>query len=116
MSTDICVVFVSLPRDEARNLARALVENRLAACVNIVPKIESYFMWENEAQFDEESLLIIKSTVAKFDSLREFVQQVHPYELPEIIAVPVTAGLSEYVDWVRKETGEESIGEGSTEE
>lgn len=106
MNTDICVVFVSLPRDEAKNMARRLVENRLAACVNIVPKIESYFIWENEPQVDEEALLIIKTAQSKFDSLRDWVQQEHPYELPEIIAVPVSAGLSQYVDWVRKETAE----------
>jgi len=114
MSTEIYVVFVSLPRDEARNMARGLVENRLAACVNIVPKIESYFMWENTAEYDEESLLIIKTTPAKFEALRTWVQQEHPYELPEIIALPVTAGLSEYVEWVNKVT-DQSKDTGETE-
>lgn len=104
MNSDVCVVFVSLPRDEARNMAKALVENRLAACVNILPKIESFFMWEGQAQFDEEALLIIKTTLARFDALREFVEEAHPYELPEIIAIPVTHGLSEYIDWVKKES------------
>ncbi len=104
MNSEVCVVFVSLPRDEARNMAKALVENRLAACVNILPKIESFFMWEGEAQFDEEALLIIKTTPARFDALKEFVEDVHPYELPEIIAIPVTDGLSEYVDWVKRES------------
>lgn len=106
MNPDICVVFVSLPRDEARNMARALVDNHLAACVNILPRIESYFTWEGKAEFDEEALLIIKTTAARFEELKEFVEENHPYELPEIIAIPVIAGLSEYVEWVKKESQE----------
>lgn len=112
MSSDVCVVYVSLPRDEAGNMARALVENRLAACVNILPRIESYFYWEGKAEFDEEALLIIKTTTGRFDALKEFVEEQHPYELPEIIAVPVTAGLSAYVEWVKKESEGEGVGEG----
>ena len=107
MNTDICVVYVSLPREEAHTLARGLVEQRLAACVNIVPKIESYFTWEGKVERDEESLLIIKTVQSRFEALRDYVGAAHPYELPEIIAMPVSAGLSEYVAWIHKETGEE---------
>jgi periplasmic divalent cation tolerance protein len=101
---NIRVVFVSTPRDEAGKLARGLVENRLAACVNIIPKIESYFWWDNKLNHDEEALLIIKTTQQRFDELRDWVVNNHPYDLPEIISLPLSDGLSEYIEWVKKET------------
>jgi periplasmic divalent cation tolerance protein len=101
---NICVVFVSIPRDEANKLARGLVENRLAACVNIVPKIESYFWWDNKLNHDEEALLIIKTTQQRFDDLRDWVVNNHPYDLPEVISLPLSDGLSEYIEWVKRET------------
>jgi len=104
MTKDIRVVFISLPRDEARNLAKRLVEQRLAACVNIIPKIESYFWWDSKVEHDEEALLIVKTTVQKFVAMRLWVQENHPYDVPEIIALPISEGLSEYMDWVKKET------------
>jgi periplasmic divalent cation tolerance protein len=107
MIEEIRVVMVTLPRDEARKMARLIVENRLAACVNIVPKIDSYFWWENAVQTEEEALLIIKTTSAKFVQLRDFVTEHHPYDLPEIIALPLVDGFSDYVAWVHAETGKE---------
>ncbi|MBI5265751.1 MAG: divalent-cation tolerance protein CutA [candidate division Zixibacteria bacterium] len=104
---DVRVVLVSIPRDESRKMARLLVENRLAACVNIVPKIDSYFWWDNAVQTEEEALLIIKTTAARFGQLRSFVEEHHPYDLPEIIALPLVDGFSEYIAWVHAETGKE---------
>jgi periplasmic divalent cation tolerance protein len=104
MMENIRVVFVSLPRDEAKSLARRMVENRLAACVNIVPKIESYFWWDDKLEHDEEALLIIKTTQQRFDELRAWVVENHPYDLPEIISLPLSDGLSDYIEWVKKET------------
>ena len=101
---NIRVVFVSIPRDEANKLAKSLVENRLAACINIVPKIESYFWWDNKLEHDEEALLIIKTTQQRFDELRAWVVANHPYDLPEIISLPLSDGLSDYIEWVKKET------------
>lgn len=101
---NIRVVFVSLPRDEAKKLARGLVENRLAACVNVIPKIESYFRWDNKLEHDEEALLIIKTTQQRFDELRAWVVENHPYDVPEIISLPLSDGLSQYIEWVKKET------------
>jgi len=101
---NIRVVFVSIPRDEANKLARGLVEKRLAACVNVVPKIESYFWWDNKLEHDEEALLIIKTTQQRFDELRAWVVENHPYDLPEIISLPLSDGLSDYIEWVKKET------------
>ena len=107
MIKDVRVVLVSIPHDEARKMARLLVENRLAACVNIVPKIDSYFWWDNAVQTEEEALLIIKTTAARFEKLCSFVEEHHPYDLPEIIALPLIDGFSEYIDWVHAETGKD---------
>ncbi|MEW5994414.1 MAG: divalent-cation tolerance protein CutA [Candidatus Zixiibacteriota bacterium] len=101
---NIRVVFVSIPRDEANNLARGMVENRLAACVNVVPRIESFFWWDDKLEHDQEALLIIKTTQQRFDELRAWVVQNHPYDLPEIISLPLSDGLPDYIEWVKKET------------
>lgn len=105
VTTDIRAVFVTIPRDKAQELARLIVENRLAACVNIVPQIESFYWWEGKVQSDDEALLIIKTTTARFDALQTFVLDHHPYDLPEVIALPVDAGLDAYLKWVEKEVG-----------
>jgi len=104
---DIRVVLVSMPREEAREMSKGIVENRLAACVNILPKIESYFRWEDKVEFDEESLLIIKTTVNKFPALTEYIREKHPYELPEIIAMSLADALPEYAAYVKAETEKE---------
>lgn len=101
---NIRVVLVSIPRDEANKLAKSLVENHLAACINVVPKIESYFWWDNKLEHDEEALLIIKTTQQRFDELRAWVVENHPYDLPEVISLPLSDGLSDYIEWVKKET------------
>lgn len=98
------VAFVSAPRDEAKKLARAIVEERLAACINIVPKIESIYWWEGKVEIDEESLLVIKTTQAKVEQLIEFVRATHPYPIPEVITLTVAEGLPDYLDWVTSET------------
>jgi periplasmic divalent cation tolerance protein len=104
MMENVRIVFVSLPREEAREMAKILVEERLAACVNIVPQIESYYRWEKGVQFDQESLLIIKSTAERFAALEKYVVENHPYELPEIVGLPITNGLESYLDWVSRES------------
>jgi len=98
------VVFISVPRDEANKLARTLVEKRLAACINIVPKIESFFWWDDAVQKDEEALLIAKTTRQRIDELMRYVQANHPYEFPEVISLPLSEGLPDYVAWIKKET------------
>lgn len=100
----IRVVYITIPRDEADRMARALVENRLAACVNMVPRINSYFWWDDEIQHDEEALLIVKTTMVKFNQLMEYVLENHPYDLPEIIALPLVAAFPDYITWVKRET------------
>jgi periplasmic divalent cation tolerance protein len=103
----IRVVYISIPRDEAKNLAKGIVENRLAACVNIIPKIESFFWWDDNVQYDEEALLIVKTTDAKFSDMMEYVLENHPYELPEIIGLPLVAAFPDYVEYVKAETEKE---------
>ena len=100
----IRVVMISAPRDIASKLAHSLVEARLAACVNIVPKMESYFWWDGAVQHDQEALLIVKTTQQRFDELLIFVRQNHPYDLPEVIALPLVDAFADYVDWVKSET------------
>ena len=103
----IRVVYISIPRDEAKNLAKGIVENRLAACVNIIPKIESFFWWDDNVQYDEEALLMVKTTDAKFSDMMEYVLENHPYELPEIIGLPLVAAFPDYVKYVKAETEKE---------
>jgi periplasmic divalent cation tolerance protein len=103
-AASIRVVFITTPRDEAKKIARELVEMRLAACVNFVPKIESYFWWDDAVQHDEEALLIVKTTEERFGELMTRVAEMHPYDLPEVIGFPLSEGLPDYIAWVRKET------------
>ena len=98
------IVYITIPRDEGKNLARKLVEKRLVACVNIVSVVESYFWWKGSVKHDVESLLICKTTVAKFQDLMAYVHEVHPYDVPEIIAYPVATGHPDYIAWIHKET------------
>ena len=98
------VVFITTTQDAARPMAKLLVEKRLAACVNVIPKIESHFWWDEAIQEDTESLLICKTTEAKLDALMAWVNETHSYDLPEVLAVKLDDGLPEYLAWVRKET------------
>lgn len=106
MADDILIAYVTCPDDEtAENIATALIDHHEAACVNIMPNLHSVYRWEGQVEIDNELLLLIKTTTASIDYIRARVVALHPDELPEIIAVPVTHGLPEYLDWVRDETG-----------
>lgn len=95
------VVLNTCPNEQvARAIAGALVEKRLAACVNIVPGIVSVYRWQGQLTEDREVLLIIKSTTDAFPAISDCIQSLHPYELPEIIAVPVDTGLQQYLSWI----------------
>ncbi|MBS0200043.1 MAG: divalent-cation tolerance protein CutA [Proteobacteria bacterium] len=88
----------------ADRIATALVEERLAACVNVLPGLHSTYRWEGQVRRDDEILLIIKTTTDRFDALRERLPALHPYELPELIAVEAAGGLPAYLDWIATET------------
>ncbi|HRP35387.1 MAG TPA: divalent-cation tolerance protein CutA [Gammaproteobacteria bacterium] len=85
----------------AASLAESLVDERLAACVNRLPGVASCFRWEGRVQHETETLLLIKTTRARLAALTTRIRELHPYELPEVIAVPVMGGLEQYLDWVR---------------
>lgn len=102
---DEMVVFVATGnKDEAKMIAKDLVESRLAACVSIVPAMQSIFRWEGKICEESESLLIIKSVKSNMDSLIDRIKQLHSYDVPEVIALPIVAGSKEYLNWLHAET------------
>lgn len=99
------LVFTNLPdRTAAERLAKALVEQRVAACVNILAPCRSVYRWKGTVQDDEEHPMLIKTTSERYAVLEQEIRAAHPYELPEIIAVPIESGLPEYLEWVAAET------------
>ena len=99
------LVVTNLPsRDSAEKLADALVAQRVAACVNILAPCRSVYRWKGDVQHDEEHPMLIKTTRERYPALEAAIRAGHPYELPEIIAVGVTAGLPAYLQWVADET------------
>lgn len=105
MQDDIRLVYVTCPDPETGEaIAGRLVEERLAACINVVPGLRSVYRWQGKIEIDDEALLLIKTTAARFEALRERVRELHPDEVPEIVAAPVVQGLDSYLRWVRDET------------
>lgn len=101
------VVLCTCPDEAAaERIASALVEERLAACVNRVPGIASTYRWQGKVERERECLLLIKTTSERFDALRERIVALHPYELPEVIAVDIALGHAPYLAWIATETGE----------
>ena len=105
MSTDAILVFCTCPDEAcAARIARGLVEERLAACVNRIPGMISTYRWKGEIHDEGEVLLLIKSTRERFAALRDRILALHPYELPEIIAVDIASGHAPYLDWIAAST------------
>lgn len=97
-------VFITVPdRETGKRVARHLLERRLAACVNMVP-IHSAYWWEGKIEEAEEHLLIVKTTSERLNDLVREVRSVHPYQVPEVVAVPVVGGYRDYLKWVERET------------
>jgi len=102
--TDVLVVLCTCPdEDTAAELAGGLVEERLAACVNVLPAIRSIYRWQGQTCDDAEALMVIKTTADAFDALQDWLLDAHPYETPEVIALPVSAGSAVYLGWVAGE-------------
>lgn len=104
MATDVLVVLVTCPPDKAQHIAEALVGGRVAACVNIVPGLQSVYRWQGAVERDAEALLIVKTARDRFEALKQAVLKVHPYELPEVVALPADAVHLPYGDWVVEST------------
>ena len=103
MESEIIIVFTTVGSpEEGDRIAAALVEERLAACVNIVGGVKSVYRWKDALTRDDEVLLIIKSSTPLFAELRRRIRGLHSYELPEIVAIPLAAGDEGYLDWVRE--------------
>jgi len=102
---DIIVVLTNLPdRAAAVRLAEALVAGRLAACVNVLPECTSVYRWKGKLESAVEVPVLIKTGAARYDAVEAAIRALHPYELPEIIAVPAVHGLARYLQWVADES------------
>jgi len=86
--------------DEASRIARALVERRLAACVNVVPGVSSTYLWQGAVRTDAEWLLVVKTRRDRFDEVRAAIRELHPYELPEIVMLDIADGDAAYLAWI----------------
>lgn len=93
-------------QDTARSLARRLLEEKLAACINIMPAMTSVYAWKGEVCEDSECLLLIKTSQACYGRIETWLRTQHPYELPEIIATGITHGLPDYLGWIKESTQE----------
>lgn len=99
------LILTNCPDEETANaIALAVVEAKLAACVNILPRIQSVYRWQGVVESATEIPLLIKSTVALYPALEKQIVELHPYDTPEIIALPITHGLPAYLNWVVAET------------
>jgi periplasmic divalent cation tolerance protein len=99
--TDFVIVFCTASPDESERIAKTLIEGGLAACVNVSP-VRSYYRWEGELCDDEEDLLVIKTEKSMIGKIIERIKEIHSYDLPEIIAIPITDGYEKYLEWVAK--------------
>jgi periplasmic divalent cation tolerance protein len=102
---EFCVIFCTVPHKEVGlDIANTLVSKQLAACVNIVPGLTSIYTWKDELCNDQELLLIIKTKNNLFANVEEVIKKIHPYEVPEIISLPVISGSYDYLQWVKTVT------------
>ena len=97
------IVFVTCgSTGEAEAIARSVVEEHLAACVNVLPGVRSCYVWEEKLQFSDEVLLLIKTTGERYPALQERVRELHSYDVPEIVGVPIEVGFEKYLQWVEQ--------------
>jgi len=103
--SEISIVLVTAgSAEEAAAIGRTLVEERLGACANIVPRIRSIYRWKGKIYDEQEFLIIIKTRTSLFEAVQKRVKELHSYEVPEIISFPVARGLPQYLEWVLAET------------
>lgn len=103
--SDYLIVLTTMPdNDRCMHLANLLIKRKLAACVNILPRMTSIYQWQGELELGTEHLMMIKTHRDRYAELEQAIRGDHPYELPEIIAVPIDRGLPEYLQWIRDDT------------
>jgi len=99
------VILVTAPtREEAQKIAQLLLERRKVACVNILPMVDSFFWWQGQLDFAQETLLLMKTRSVLAEQVVELVKQVHSYTTPEVIALPIVSGNADYLKWIQEET------------
>ncbi len=103
--TDAVVCLVTAPQGNAQAIATTIVERELAACVNIVPSVQSIYRWEGKLEQDEEALLVLKTTHGAVSPLNDLLRKIHPYENFELVALDIVAGSQRYLDWVGSSVG-----------
>ena len=102
---ELVMVYCTAPdRDTAERLARTVVEERLCACVNVLPGVRSVYRWDGAVESADEVLLVAKTARSRFPALRDRLVALHPYELPEVVAVKVELGTAAYLDWALRES------------
>jgi periplasmic divalent cation tolerance protein len=97
---DAVVCLITTPQPDAHSIASTVIDKKLAACVNIVPLVQSLYWWEGKVEQDEEALLVVKTTRAAISQLDELLRTIHPYETFELIALDVVAGSRPYLEWI----------------
>lgn len=101
-ATYLLVITTCPDNASAKRIASALVEAKVAACVQLIPQIESFYVWKNEVCHSSEVALHIKCVADNYDSIQQLVIQMHPYEVPELIAMPISHGLPNYLNWIKE--------------
>jgi periplasmic divalent cation tolerance protein len=103
MAEEVLIILTTWPdAEKARAAARTLVEEKLAACANLVPGVESIYRWEGKVETSAEILMIVKTTIARYQALEDLIRTLHPYEVPEIVSLRVADGLPSYLRWVEQ--------------
>lgn len=95
------LVIISAPPEAAETIARALVENHAAACVQIVKDISTLYWWQEQVHFDTECLLMVKTLESRLEKIKHLLKELHPYEIPELIFLTISGGSERYLDWLR---------------
>lgn len=100
------VILCTAPVELAETLARGLVESRVVACVNVVPRVRSVYRWKGEIEEEDEALLVMKTTAERVESVIDRVRRAHPYDVPEVVSLAIDDGLPEYLAWLAEQVRE----------
>ena len=101
--SEVVVLITTESRGEALKLSKELLDRKKAACINIVPRVDSLFTWNGRIDYEDEALLVVKTRASVVDELTALVKELHSYDVPEVIALPIIGGNEDYLKWVRDE-------------